>query len=338
MDAETETTEETATETNEAAPPAEEPSALEAAAAEGEATETPEATPEPAKEPEKPKERDTELFRAGLKMRDEAIRTKQEAAQLAEQARAKESTLAAREAELKAREDKWAAVERDPFAYFEVAGLDPHDFARRLMDHKPLTPEQKELEELKAWRKQQEAREQQTAAQREQMEAQRRAQETQELEGKVGASFSAFLEEKWEEFPDVAADDPAAVQAEFLRLANAHWRNTAPKDDAGNMAGPGIWPSFEMVAAHMQQAEAQRRATKEERSKQRGSRSGSDTTTPPRVNGQTATSPGPRSPTTLTNGHAAARAAPPPREFKSEAELNEWAAEELRRAMEGTAG
>lgn len=281
------------------------------ATTEAPAEETP-ATEEPKKESE------TALFRKALKMREEAVTAKAKAAaDLADARRARDEVRQLR-AQVEEREAKLKAIEKDPWAFFELMKVDPNDFARRMMDLQD--PIRRELETERQKREELEKKWEDERKQREATEAQHRV-------AVAKSNFVSFIAQKAAEFPDVADEDEGEVAAVFWDLASEHYKNT------------GEIPAFEMVARYMQQQADRKRATREQRRQQRmgglkPANPGGGNSAPQRTaqTGQPANGPGPRAPSTLTNADASTRASVP-RADATQDEIDAWAAQELRKAF-----
>lgn len=279
----------------------------EASGAEGDETEDGKEKPEP----EPKKERDTALFKAALKEREKARAVAEKAQALRAEAETKVQEASALRKQLEAERTKLEAIKRDPFAFFEVFGVDPTDFARKLIEHGSTPPEERkrasELEELRQWKEQVEAERQAEKAKR----------ETSVIESRVStakASFVTFVRANAADYPDIVDEDDSELQDIFWDLASQHYTNTQEA------------PPIEAVAAHMQMAAAEKRARKEARRNQlksvgtKTSESQGQRSPSPPAKGST------RSPKTLTNGDSARSSH---REMTDE-ESDAWAIEQLR--------
>lgn len=290
--------------------------------AEGEeaAAPTEPAPPEAPAEPAPPKE--TALFRRALRMREEGVAAKQEAMQIREEVKRERQELAARLAKVEEFEKRMARIEADPYAYFEEFNINPNDHARRLMNLND--PARIEIEKERA-------KDRETIRRlEERINREQNQRQEMELHGKVGqakANFVRFVADNATEFPDLADEDEGEVSEVMWELASEHHRNT------------GRVPTFEMIAQHMQQQAEARRASRERRRQQRTGAArptnpgGGQAAAPQRTapTGQPTKGPGARAPMTLTNADTSTRTSLP--RDATEEEVNEWAAQELRRAF-----
>lgn len=289
---------------------------------------------EPAKaEPEKPKEESrTALFNRALKMREDATAKLQRAEAAHAEIRREREAFAKEKTEVETWRSQMARIKEDPHLFFEVFDVDPTDHMRKMMAlsepvAREIAQERKARQELEK-----------------KLEDERKARESEATSHRVmnaKVSFLDFVGSNAEKFPHLAEAERPALAERFWELASEHHRNT------------GRVPTIAMVAEYMQkqeeeheQREEEARAKRLERRQQRGARPATALSEPGGGNtalqrtaptGSPANGPGPRTPTTLTNG-AATAVATALRENATEAEKDAWAAAELRRAFAADAG
>lgn len=282
-----------------------------------------EAKPEAEKPPEEPKHKDTALFRAALKAREEATRIREEGQRAKAEADATRSEVEKLKAELTAEREKYGAIKSDPFKFFELFGVDPNAFARHLMTWNEKAPELREADaKLETMAQRVERLEKERAA----FEAKAKADAEQAQAAQLAANVKGAKENFWKHvesnaktYPNLAVGDSEDVAEVFWDLARRHYDNT------------GTPPTFDMVAAHLENVAAEKAARVEARRKQLFAPAVSETVSEtPRQTSPSANGAPPRSPTTLTNA-ASVRASPP--QQATPEEVDRWAVELLRKSF-----
>lgn len=109
------------------------------------------------------------------------------------EARQAEIRLREREAKIKEAEDLQALAKKDPFAFFEKAGIDPNDFSKQVLDYRPPTETDKVRDEVESLKKK-------LAAQ----EEKERAAQNAEAEKAARDYISSFVSENKDQFPLLA--------------------------------------------------------------------------------------------------------------------------------------
>ena len=301
----------------EAPPPPTESALVDEIPAEGEGEVPPaaasgEQVSEPEKPAEPPPERETALFRKALRMREQGMAERKKAEDVLSSVRKEREQLQAERQQLRDLRKVHEAIEADPMAYFEHFNINPADFARKMMNLQD--PVRADVEQVRR----------ENAAIKAELERERQERADRELQSKVGHAKTNFVRfvQNADDYPDIADEDEGELAEVFWELASEHHRNT------------GKVPTFEMVAAHLQQQAEAKRARREQRRQQRGASTSANQAAPQRTaqTGRTANGPGQRAPDTLTNADTTTRTTAPS-DNATEEEINEWAAQELRKAF-----
>ncbi len=215
----------------------------------------------------------------------------------------------AERAAIRAERAKYERIQASPMAYFDEFKVDKHDFARHMMALH--TPEAQAVDEVRREVAEERKAREAFAAKLEAERAQTLSLETGHLVSQAKSGFAAFVDAG--DYPELAGEDPAELGETMWRLAQQHHAST------------GQSPTYEMVAAHMERAAAEKRAIKESRRAQRSANL-QPSPSQPTNRGQPTTSPGPR---TITNDAASRRSSM----SSDEEDLDAWSRRQIREAF-----